>query len=70
MAIRIPVTLVIEMDDEQLREYLADAEIPAARSGHVRARDIVQDVREYVLAAVTNSGAFMGRRATVTIKER
>jgi hypothetical protein len=68
VSIRIPVTLVVEMDDDQLREYLADAEVPAAPSGHVRARDIVKDVREYTLAAVANSGAFMGGRADVSIK--
>jgi hypothetical protein len=70
MAIRIPVTLVIEMDDGQQAEYVRYAGLDAP----VRARDIVRDVRAYVLSAVADSAGFgisSGTRgADVSIKER
>lgn len=69
MAIRIPVTLVIEMDDEQQAAYVAEVGLPF-HDGPLRARDVVGHVRSYVLSQIQESGDFGDDGATVTIKER
>ena len=57
---RIAVTLVIEMSDQQVADY-ADAQgIPQQPTGHFRAKDIVEDVRGYVLTTVLTSAALDG----------
>lgn len=47
MSIRIQIPLVIEMDDEQVKEYVRDNNLPN-HDGPLRAKDIVEDVRRYV----------------------
>jgi hypothetical protein len=70
MAIRIPVTVVVEMDDEQQAEFVRHAALDAP----VRAKDIVREVRARALGAVADApgfGIFAGTRgAEVSIKER
>ena len=64
---RIPVTLVIEMTDEQAEQYAGDYGLERAGNGRVMAKTIVEDVRSYVLCAVQNSPAFL-EGADVSIK--
>lgn len=54
---RIPVTLVIDMDDEQVRAYAAEYGLPRD-GGRLMAKEVVEDVRSYVLTAVQDSPAF------------
>jgi hypothetical protein len=66
---RIQIPLVIEMTDEQVADYAREYGL----SLPVRAKDIVDDVRSYVLTAVQDSPAFgeIGngtRAAEVSIK--
>ena len=75
MSIRIPVTLVIDMDDAQVENYADDNGLDRDVGGKVRAKTMVDDVRSYVLTAVQDSAAFgeigLGdgtRGATVTLK--
>ena len=70
---RIQIPLVIEMTDEQVAAYAAEYGL----SLPVRAKDIVDDVRSYVLTAIQDSPAFgeIGdgdgtRSADVSIKGR
>lgn len=66
MSIRIPVTLVIEMDDDQLASY-------ANLNGlgeKPRAKDVVTEVRSYVLTCIQDAGDFTGGAADVSIKGR
>jgi hypothetical protein len=71
---RIAIPLVIDMTDEQVEQYAAEYGLPAS-NGKVRARDVVDDVRSYVLTCVQDSAAFGEtgtgdgtRGADVTIK--
>jgi len=71
---RVTVTVVIEMTGEQVRDYASSYGLPR-EGGTLRARHVVEDVREYVLNAVGESPAFgetgQGdgtRAATVTLK--
>jgi hypothetical protein len=67
MAIRIPVTVVVELGDEQEAAYRESFDLPVP----TRARDLVESVRADVLHAVRSRGCRVGEgRATVTIKER
>jgi hypothetical protein len=71
---RIPVTLIIDMTDAQVQDYAEVQGIPLVNGGKPYAKDIVEDVRRYVLAAVRDSPAFgqtgLGTRAAnVTIKQ-
>ena len=71
---RVPVTLVIEMTDEQVSQYAAERGIPAG-DGWQYAREVAADVRSYVLTVVQDS-AVLGetgdgdgtRGAAVSIK--
>lgn len=72
---RIAVTLVIEMTDAQVEQYADVQGIPCAKSGKPYAKEVVEDVRSYVLARIQDSPAFgeIGygsetRGASVTIK--
>jgi hypothetical protein len=73
MAIRIPVTVVIELDDEQQAEF---AEYRGLGK-NPRAKDVVASVHAYVLTHIRGAPAFGltgdgtgGRGAHVSIKER
>jgi hypothetical protein len=56
---RIAIPLVIEMTDEQVEQYAAEYGLPLPVSdGKVRARDVVDDVRSYVLTCIQDSTAF------------
>lgn len=66
---RIAVTLVIEMTDEQVAEYAAEYGLPRG-GGKLMAREVVGDVRSLVLTAVQDSAAFGYGGADVSIKER
>jgi hypothetical protein len=66
MAIRIQVPLVIEMTDEQVKDF-ADMR-GWAGVGKPTAREITQDVRSYVLTAIQESAAFGDDGAEVSIK--
>jgi hypothetical protein len=65
MSIRIPVTLVIEMDDEQEARYCKSTGL--SESEKVRAKDVVDAARGEVLRLVRG---YMADWATVTIKGR
>lgn len=67
MAIRIPVTLVVELTDQQQADYIADFVTPRA-AGKVMARDVVAGVRAHVLSIVVDNGLFSS--FDVSIKER
>jgi hypothetical protein len=54
---RIPVTLVIDMTDQQVEQYAAEYGLPA-KGGRLYAREVVEDVRRYVLTQVQDSAAF------------
>lgn len=73
---RIAVTVVIEMTDEQVKDYADEYGVPR-NGGRLYAREVVEDVRGYVLTAVQDSPAFgeIGdgkgtRGADVTVKGR
>jgi hypothetical protein len=68
---RIPVSTVVELDDGQLEAYAAAHALPRP----IRAKDVVDDVRDRVLATVRDSAAFGApddgpgsRRADVSLK--
>ena len=72
--IRVHLSLVIDMTGDQVAAYAAEYGLPH-HDGPLRAKDIVNDVRSYVLTAIQDSAAFgeIGRGdgtrgATVTIK--
>ncbi len=54
---RIQVPLVIEMTDEQVRQYADEFGLPA-KGGRLYAREVVEDVQRYVLTCVQDSAAF------------
>lgn len=71
---RIQVPLVIEMTDEQVRQYAGEYGLPA-QGGKLYAREIVEKVQGYVLTCVQDSAAFREtgdgtgtRGASVSIK--
>jgi hypothetical protein len=71
---RIPVTVVIDMTDEQVTVYADKHGLPRD-GGRLYAREVVADVQGYVLACVQDSAAFGetgagedARGADVTIK--
>lgn len=68
MSIRIPVTVVIEMDDDQQAEYVANVGLPF-HDGPLRAKDVVESVRSYVLTRIAESDD-LARVASVSIKGR
>lgn len=59
--IRVPVTLVIEMDAAQLADYTSRAGLPEGS----RAKDVVASVQSRTLATVQ---AACGHSATVSLK--
>ena len=63
---RIPVPLVIDMTDQQAADYAA--EFGLGDGGKVMAKDMVNDVRRYVLTAL--QGSTLGQFADVSIKGR
>ena len=54
---RIAVTLVIDMTDEQVKQYADEYGLPA-KGGTLYAREVVEDVRSYVLTCIQDSAAF------------
>ena len=71
---RIAVTLVIEMTDEQVAAYADEYGLPR-KGGKLMAKEVVEDVRSYVLTGIQDSAAFGEagdgtRGADVSIKER
>lgn len=74
MAITVVVPVRIEMTDKQVEQYALTYGLPVT-NGRVHAKDIVDDVRSYVLTQVQESPAFCEtgagdgtRGADVTIK--
>ena len=65
---RIAVTLVIEMSDQDVADYALEHGVPQQPTGHFRARDIVDDVRGYVLTQIKGSASFYDSAADITIK--
>lgn len=63
---RIVVSLVIEMTDEQVKGYVAEFGLPF-HGGPLRARDVVSSVREAVLSDI--QGGSLGEFADVSIKK-
>lgn len=61
---RIPVTLVIEMTDEQVKAYAAEYGLPF-HGGPLRAKDVVEDVRDNVVVSIQG---YFGDFAAVSIK--
>jgi hypothetical protein len=62
--VRIQVPIVIEMTDEQVKQYAAEHGLPAD-GGRLYAKEVVADVQSYVLTCIQDSAAF---GAEVTIK--
>jgi hypothetical protein len=67
MAIRVPVTIVVEMDDDQQATYVAQYGLGGG-TGRVPVRVVVNDVRSYVLRAIAGSAAFGDDGAAVSLK--
>jgi hypothetical protein len=63
--VRFPVPLVIDMTDDQLRQWAEATGVPRTGDGSVRAKDAVDAVRAQVLAAVQ---AVLGQHADISIK--
>ena len=61
---RIAITLVIEMSDQQVKDYADAYGLPLP----IRAKDIVDDVRRQVLTGIQDSTAFGDGGADVSIK--
>lgn len=73
---RIVVPVVIDMTDAQVADYAAEYGLPR-KGGRLMAKELVEDVRSYVLGCVQESAAFgeVGdgrgtRGADVSLKER
>lgn len=64
---RIAITLVIEMTDKQVADYAGEYGLPRD-GGRLMAKEVVEDVNEYVLGAVSQSPAFYNGGADITIK--
>ena len=62
---RIAVTLVIDMSDQQVRDYAAEFGL-VPPTGKPRARDTVEHVRDWLLADVTRGP--LGDYADISIK--
>ena len=69
MSIRIPVTVIVEMDDDQQAEYVANTGLPF-HEGPLRAKDVVESVRSYILTRIVESDDFARGAASVSIKGR
>jgi hypothetical protein len=55
--IKIQIPIVIEMSDQQVEDYAREYGLPR-QGGELRAKEVVDDVRTYVLTAVQDSAAF------------
>lgn len=66
---RIQIPLVIEMTDEQVKDYAELAGLPH-HGGPLRAKDVVDDLRAHVLSSVQQLNDIVESGADVTIKER
>jgi hypothetical protein len=66
---RIPVTVIIEMTDEQLADYAEWAELELTRRKMPRARDMRRSIRGLVLTSVTNIMDRVGSGGQVSIKD-
>jgi hypothetical protein len=64
---RIAVTVVIEMTNEQERAYADEYGIGDA-SGKFTKKQLVNDVREYVLTSIQHSAAFGSGGADVNLR--
>lgn len=54
---RIAVTVVVDMTDEQVQAYAAEYGLPR-KGGRLYAREVVEDVRSQVLTGIRDSTAF------------
>ena len=66
---RITIPVVIDLTDQQILDYADEYGLPR-NGGRLMAREVAEDVREYVLNALRQSPAFYEGRADVSIKER
>jgi hypothetical protein len=64
---RIPVTLIIELTDEQVERWADDEGLERTESGKVMAKTMVENVRSYVLTEIQGLLGATGY-ADVTIK--
>ena len=64
---RIPVTLVIELSDEQAERWADDEGLDRTVAGKVMAKTLVENVRSYVLTEIQGLLSTPGY-ANVTIK--
>lgn len=55
---RIQIPIVIDLTDSQVEQYADDYGLPRNSAGKVMAKDMVDDVRRYVLTAIQDSAAF------------
>ena len=67
---RIAITLVIEMTDEQVEQYADAYGLPRRENGKVYARDVVEDVRSMVHNTIQESPVLGEVGADVTIKRQ
>jgi hypothetical protein len=68
-AIRVAVTVVIEMTGPQTEAYAASNGLPRD-GGQLYARHVVEDVQRYVLTSVQGAPGFAEIGAQVTLKTR
>ena len=64
---RIMIPVVVEMSDEQVADDAAEYGLPR-QGGRLYARQVVEDVREYVISSLRECPAFYEGRADVSIK--
>lgn len=64
---RFPIPLVIELDDEQLKQLAELADWPQV-DGQVRAKDAVEGMRIVVVGAIGLHFSELGVRADVSVK--
>jgi hypothetical protein len=67
--IRVTIAVVIDMTGDQVQGYADEYGLPR-EGGRLYAREVVEDVREYVLSALQQCPAFCEGRATVSLKGR
>jgi hypothetical protein len=67
---QIVIPILIEMSDGQVGAYADEYGLPRQPNGRVMAKDVVDNVRGYVLNHVQQSAAFADGGADVSIKGR
>jgi hypothetical protein len=67
---RVVIPVVIDMTDAQVQDYADEYGLPLSNGGKPYAREVVADVRAYVLNSLQQCPAFYEGRADISIRER